>query len=341
MGERDPAASPSGSSAEGETEESTLAEGDWPVAPQYQVTPEPSAEASPADELGAVPLETPRDGRLHGTPRVALLLTALAALVLVAAAGAWLATGFDEDAPGSTGQPPAGEPGSTPPATGTATTPTTSSPSTDTSTETTAPTPAQVSVPDVVGLKASAALRRLRAVRLRAETNAVVSSRPAGTVVAQVPSAGAEIDRGAVVELRVAKAPPTVRMPRLVGLTAAAAKSRLRDVGLHWTVTESTSQEDAGLVLGQSPSAGEDVRRGATVTLRVSTGPASVAVPDVTGLDEASARTTLQNAGFDVNVVDEPTSDSAEDGTVVGQDPAVGTDAEKGSLVTITVARLG
>jgi beta-lactam-binding protein with PASTA domain len=41
-----------------------------------------------------------------------------------------------------------------------------------------------------------------------------------------------------------------------------------------------------------------------------------------------------------VNVLNQPTTDPAEDGMVVIQDPAGGADAEKGSVVTITVARL-
>jgi beta-lactam-binding protein with PASTA domain len=41
-----------------------------------------------------------------------------------------------------------------------------------------------------------------------------------------------------------------------------------------------------------------------------------------------------------VQVVDQPTSDVTEDGLVVAQDPPGGTQADEGSVVTITVARL-
>jgi serine/threonine-protein kinase len=60
----------------------------------------------------------------------------------------------------------------------------------------------------------------------------------------------------------------------------------------------------------------------------------------VTGLDADSARVKLENAGFDVAVVDQPTSDPDQDGVVVDQDPLGGTEADNGSTVTITVARL-
>jgi beta-lactam-binding protein with PASTA domain len=341
MGEREPAASLSGAHGEGRADETTLADGEWPVAPQYKV--ESSAEAPLRDEHAAVAGEPPTHDWGHGPSRVAVLLSVLALLVLLAAVGAWLATGIDgpssANAPGSAGA--SREPASTLPPTGTVTTtPPSSSETTTDSTTTSATTQARVSVPDVVGLRAGSAARKLRSTDLRAKTHPVVSSRPAGTVLAQDPAAGIEVDRGDDVELRVAKTPPTVRVSRLVGLTAATAKDRLRDLGLHWTVTEAASQENAGTVLGQSPRAGADVRRGATVTLRISTGPAPVTVPDVSGLEEAAARAELENAGFEVNVVDEPTAEPSEDGKVVAQDPAGGTSVEKGSFVTLTVARL-
>ena len=75
--------------------------------------------------------------------------------------------------------------------------------------------------------------------------------------------------------------------------------------------------------------------------LTISTGPARVSVPDVVGLDEESARQELETAGFDVQVVDEPTEAVEEDGIVLDQDPAGGSSRPKGSVVTITVSRFG
>ena len=93
-------------------------------------------------------------------------------------------------------------------------------------------------------------------------------------------------------------------------------------------------------MLRQSPGAGHELREGATVALHVSSGPAPVDVPDVVGLDEESARLELENAGFTVRVVVEPTDDPAEDGIVVGQAPPGGSTAGGGSLVTLTVNRV-
>jgi eukaryotic-like serine/threonine-protein kinase len=77
------------------------------------------------------------------------------------------------------------------------------------------------------------------------------------------------------------------------------------------------------------------------VTLRVSSGPANVDVPDVTGMDESSATAHLEGAGFQVRVTDESTTDPSQDGSVIRQTPQGGATAAKGAVVTITVARIG
>jgi serine/threonine-protein kinase len=132
-----------------------------------------------------------------------------------------------------------------------------------------------------------------------------------------------------------------IAVPGLIGLVAADARRELRELGLRWTLVEVPSEQPRGTVVGQSPRVGAELRKGGLVTLRVSTGPASVAVPDVVGLDEASARGKLEAAGFEVRVVDEPTTDPSQDGAVVSQDPAGSSTSRKGTVVTVTIARLG
>ena len=54
---------------------------------------------------------------------------------------------------------------------------------------------------------------------------------------------------------------------------------------------------------------------------------------------EDDARKALEDAGFDVRVVDEPADTPDADGVVTGQDPGAGDMADPGSRVTITVGR--
>ncbi|MBD0318440.1 MAG: PASTA domain-containing protein, partial [Thermoleophilia bacterium] len=47
----------------------------------------------------------------------------------------------------------------------------------------------------------------------------------------------------------------------------------------------------------------------------------------------------LENAGFDVRVRDEDTTDPAQENVVLDQNPAAGVKAEPGSTVTITIGK--
>jgi beta-lactam-binding protein with PASTA domain len=208
--------------------------------------------------------------------------------------------------------------------------------------------PARIAVPGVEGMSAGEATEALREAGLRSSTRLVPSDEPERTVVDQNPAAGDEVPKRTVVALLIADArskpppttdPTTIRVPNLVGMRAADARSRLRALGLRSTQGPVESPHPAGEVVSQLPGAGAELREGATVTLRVSTGPASVAIPDVVGLNNAAAIRELEAAGFVARVVDEPTIEPTEDGVVLAQSPQAGTSADEGSTVTITVAR--
>ena len=207
------------------------------------------------------------------------------------------------------------------------------------------PTPGLVAVPGIVGFSSSDAVVTLRDAGFVPQIRLVDSSQPTGTVVRQAPAEGAELARGGTVRLDVAgdrpqaaaPAPPTVDVPRLVGKSASDARPELRALGLRSNVVEVAGEQPAGTVVGQSPRAGAELREGGTVTLRVSRGPVTVDVPDVTGLDEAAARLELERAGFEVSTTEEPTDDPSQDGVVIRQSPPGGVSAEEGAVITLTV----
>ena len=203
--------------------------------------------------------------------------------------------------------------------------------------------PAEIEVPTVIGLSASSAVSALRAAGLEARVRLVTSPERSGTVIDQAPAQGDEVPEGTTVRLEVSRARPTVErieVPDVVGSTAAAARSQLRSAGLRVTTAAVVSPEPAGTVIAQSPRAGAELREGGTVKLTVSTGPAEVEVPDVTGLDESSATLELERAGFQVRVTDEFVDDPAQDGVVLRQSPAGGSAARDGAIVSLTIGRL-
>jgi serine/threonine-protein kinase len=63
--------------------------------------------------------------------------------------------------------------------------------------------------------------------------------------------------------------------------------------------------------------------------------PETVAVPDMTGLDQVGAREELEGVGLVPSIVDDVPSDTVEAGLFVESDPAVGTEVEVGETVEI------
>jgi eukaryotic-like serine/threonine-protein kinase len=99
------------------------------------------------------------------------------------------------------------------------------------------------------------------------------------------------------------------------------------------------SEEPAGTVVDQDPSAGAFVPKGTTVTLSVSKGPKTSRVPDVTSLAQADAVSALRASKFKVQIVSQDVSDATQDGVVLTQDPGGGSQAPQRSTVTITVGK--
>jgi serine/threonine-protein kinase len=126
-------------------------------------------------------------------------------------------------------------------------------------------------------------------------------------------------------------------VPSLEGRTVDDALARLDEADLDSDVVTEQSDEPEGRVFAQSPGAGTEVDEGSTVTIRVSSGTGTTAVPNAVGLGEAEARDRLVGAGFEVET--EEVFSDREAGTVVSQSPAAGAQAADGDTVTIQVSK--
>lgn len=112
-----------------------------------------------------------------------------------------------------------------------------------------------------------------------------------------------------------------VKMIRVVGMNIEDAKKALNDIGLGTRVTKEESDTyEVDQVISQDVEEGEEVDMYSTIALVVSSGSNGVAVPNVTGQEEAAAKSTLEAAGFKVNVT-QSSSDSVQEGLVISQDP--------------------
>jgi eukaryotic-like serine/threonine-protein kinase len=195
-----------------------------------------------------------------------------------------------------------------------------------------------VAVPNVEGLKEEAAVTLIENAGLEPEVQrAANADAEKDRVFDQNPDPGTRIQKGDRVTLLVSTGPPKTSVPDVVGMNYGDAVQTLNDANLKATKQEVFSQKPVGQVISQDPPAGEQVVEGTEIVLDVSRGAKQVAVPNVVGMSEDNATTTLQQAGFEVSSTSAP-SDSTPEGIVSDQSPGGGTQATKGSTVTITVS---
>ena len=102
-------------------------------------------------------------------------------------------------------------------------------------------------------------------------TDEVSSTATPGTVISQSPTGSSSAPSGSTVTLVVAKAPPTVPVPNVVGKTTGAANAALGAAGFPATQQQQTvtDQTQNGVVLSQTPAASTQVKKGTTVTIVV------------------------------------------------------------------------
>jgi eukaryotic-like serine/threonine-protein kinase len=197
----------------------------------------------------------------------------------------------------------------------------------------------KVAVPDVRQYSAADAQRTLANVKLRAKVTGVWSSKPTGEVIDINPPPGSQVRENTTIALTVSKGVKPIQVPSLINLSVDDARRKLAALGLTLTVGQSTESDaiPANAIASQSPDPGQTVAPNSTVTVVVSTGSAAVDVPNVVGNDPEAAQAALTQAGFQpvlaYNV--DPTNAS---GKVAIQNPEAGSQAKKGSKVTIYVS---
>ncbi|GGZ83868.1 Stk1 family PASTA domain-containing Ser/Thr kinase [Streptomyces bluensis] len=132
----------------------------------------------------------------------------------------------------------------------------------------------------------------------------------------------------------------TVATPNFIGVTQPEAERMANNVDLEVDFTKKPCEkEKKGNVCEQNPDPKTEVKKGETINLVVSTGAPKVAVPNVIGDKVAEATQELKGDKYQFNVETETKESSEDPGTVLKTDPIAGEEIEKGSTITLTVAK--
>jgi beta-lactam-binding protein with PASTA domain/tRNA A-37 threonylcarbamoyl transferase component Bud32 len=107
-------------------------------------------------------------------------------------------------------------------------------------------------------------------------------------------------------------------IPDVTSESPDAATEILSDMGLVVSrVDEASVSVPAGSVIGTDPAQGDRVDRDSAVTLRVSTGPTPLPLPQVIGLDQVDAKNALEQAKFTLGDTTQVFSSDVESGIVI------------------------
>ncbi|WP_051471110.1 Stk1 family PASTA domain-containing Ser/Thr kinase [Patulibacter minatonensis] len=177
------------------------------------------------------------------------------------------------------------------------------------------------------------------------------TSVPRGRVIEQSPGARKKVRRGTEVRLVVSSGPQAATVPNVAGLSLDDAKAKLRESGFTRFTDARASNEtiSAGRVIGTSPSANASADTRESIVIQVSQGPAregtttttpataQVTVPNLDGLTRAKAEDALKAAGLTGTFTDRESDETA--GTVIEQNPGTRSQVDKGSNVSVTLAK--
>ncbi|MDD3832295.1 MAG: Stk1 family PASTA domain-containing Ser/Thr kinase [Oscillospiraceae bacterium] len=166
---------------------------------------------------------------------------------------------------------------------------------------------------------------------------------PEGKIMEQTPRAPTKIKLKKQVKLTVSKGPQMVTIPDVrKNEHKDVVEQRLENIGFKTQFIQNSSEEvEVDFVIKISPSSGEQLAKGSTVQVFVSTGKTPVPkekVPNIISTNIDTAKETIAQAGFTVKNITYVNHNEYPRDTVINQTPAKDTMLAPGSTIDITVA---
>ena len=206
-----------------------------------------------------------------------------------------------------------------------------------------------VTVPDLLGKTEDEAKDMTKDMKLGIQPMGEEASTQAkGTISSQDIPKGSKVEQYTTIKYYISKGTQQITIPDVDGQTGVDAQQTLEDMGLTVNVQKEYSElnddgtpvTDPGYAVSTTPSAGENVSSGDTVTLIVSRGVDygdSVEVPSVVGMTKNDAVTTFGKF-LNVEVKEEKSTEVAA-GEVISQEPEAGNWEDPDNVnVVITVS---
>jgi serine/threonine-protein kinase len=132
--------------------------------------------------------------------------------------------------------------------------------------------------------------------------------------------------------------PAQAVVPTVVNLPITTAQTDIQNAGFTPNLIYRTDVHTSGIVIGQSPLAGSKVDKGSIVTLTVSSGPGTVAVPNVEGFPKRQATQMIRQAHLTPAQTLTEFSSTIAVGSAIRTDPGAGTQEPPNTAITLFVS---
>ncbi|HLI55695.1 MAG TPA: Stk1 family PASTA domain-containing Ser/Thr kinase [Actinomycetota bacterium] len=192
-----------------------------------------------------------------------------------------------------------------------------------------------VQVPDVHNETPAQATQQLQQLGFTVPSSPISETSPniaQGKVTRTDPAAGSTEAKSTPVQIYVSAGTGNSQLPNVVGQTQAQATTTLTNDGFapNPVAGGCDHTQPPGNVLQQSPTAGAQVPTGTAVTIQINS---AKPIPNVVGMSQGDATTTLQQANYQVQTV---SGGLFGGGNVTSQSPQAGANGCSGDTVTIT-----
>lgn len=198
----------------------------------------------------------------------------------------------------------------------------------------------EVEVPDISGLQEEEAAAELEELELEVDFQYREDDTvPGNHVISSRPDAGTSVKIGSTIILTVSEDNPEIDMENLLGMDLEDAEELLEEFSSVSLNYEETTRETEGIILNQNPSPGsavnpEETEVELTVSERV-----VYTIGNLYGMSRQEVLDTVGEVDYLMLSFDEDYSSYVQEGHVMNQDPARGTEITERTNVNVTFSR--
>lgn len=199
----------------------------------------------------------------------------------------------------------------------------------------------KVTVPDFKGMTIEEAEEKAKPLNLKVEISSYKSSNEIrkDLILEQDPEPNKKVKENTTIKVIVSKGNTKGIVPNVTGRPLKEAKKTIEQYGFTLgEIKEIDSDKPKDEVVEQSPNGGSNAGDSTKVDLVVSNGKKpKVEVPNLLGMDEATAKEVLESKGFVLGNVSKGKSTQYEAYTIIWQSEDAGSKLEKGKKIDIKI----